>query len=156
MAGCSNSKQEVDIDICGICLSAFTKPILLDCFHVLCTPCVIKLTEGKDTLICSLCRAVHVLPENGIDGLTLYPYVKETDTSDTHSMLLCQMCDNDKYAVTNCIDCNSEMCLECSAYHLKHKIFKIHTTEKIENESTKLKSQETKITEDDTCKTHRE
>ncbi|CAC5380407.1 TRIM2_3 [Mytilus coruscus] len=154
MAVCSNSNKVDDIDKCGICLSAFTTPILLDCFHIFCTPCISKLTEGKDTVICPLCRAVHVLPDKGVGGLTLYPYVKETDTPDTQSVLFCQMCENEEYTVTNCIDCNCKMCLDCSAYHLKHKIFKTHKTEKIENECTELKSQKTNSFEDDTCKTH--
>ncbi|CAG2246099.1 TRIM2_3 [Mytilus edulis] len=154
MAVCSNSNKVDDIDKCGICLSAFTTPILLDCFHIFCTPCISKLTEGKNTVICPLCRAVHVLPDKGVRGLTLYPYFKETDTADTQKLLFCEMCENEEYAVTNCIDCKCKMCLECSAYHLKHKIFKTHKTEKIENKCTEFKSQETKMFEDDTCKTH--
>ncbi|VDI38462.1 Hypothetical predicted protein [Mytilus galloprovincialis] len=154
MAVCSNSNKVDDIDKCGICLSVFSTPILLDCFHIFCTPCILKLTEGKDTVICPLCRAVHVLPDKGVGGLTLYPYFKETDTLDTQNLLFCEMCENKEYAVTYCIVCNCKMCLDCSAYHLKHKIFKTHKTEKIENECTELKSPKTKSFEDDRCKTH--
>lgn len=156
MAECSNISRERDIVKCGICLSTFTKPILLDCFHIFCTPCVTKLAEGKETLICPLCRAVHVLPDKGVDGLTLYPFTQDAILPDTNVMVLCQMCDNDKAAVSNCIDCNSKMCFECSAYHLKHKIFKTHKTEKIEIECTEIESTETKMPEDDTCKLHKE
>ncbi|XP_052106996.1 tripartite motif-containing protein 45-like [Mytilus californianus] len=156
MAECSNGNLERDIVKCGICLSAFTKPVLLSCFHIFCTPCVTKLTEGKDTLICPLCRAVQVLPNNGVDGLTLYPFTQDAGPPDTNVMVLCQMCDNDIIAVSNCIDCNSKMCLQCSAYHLKHKIFKTHKTEKIEIECTEIEATETKMSEDDTCKSHKE
>ncbi|CAC5380404.1 unnamed protein product [Mytilus coruscus] len=48
------------------------------------------------------------------------------------------------------------MCLECSAYHLKHKLFKTHKTEKIEFECTDIKSLVAKQIENDTCETHNE
>ncbi|CAC5380416.1 unnamed protein product [Mytilus coruscus] len=154
MAECSQSGHEMDIVKCGICLSDFTKPILLSCFHTFCTPCVTKLIEGKNTLCCPLCRAVQVLPDKGVDGLILYPYFKEADTPDTNVMVLCQMCDNDRIAVSNCIDCNSKMCFECSAYHLKHKLFKTHKTEKIEIEYTDTKSPEETNRNSSTCEAH--
>ncbi|VDI38461.1 Hypothetical predicted protein [Mytilus galloprovincialis] len=154
MAECSNRGCEKDNIKCGICLSDFTKPILLSCFHTFCTPCVTKLTEGKDTLICPLCRAVQVLPDKGVDGLIVYPYVKETDNPDTNVMILCQMCDNDRIGVSNCNDCNSKMCFECSSYHLKHKIFKTHKTEKIEIEYPDTKSPEETNCNGATCEIH--
>ncbi|CAC5380414.1 TRIM2_3 [Mytilus coruscus] len=156
MAECPTSNKESFIVKCGICLSAFTKPVLLNCFHIFCTPCITKLAEGKETLICPLCRAVQVLPKHGVEGLILYPYVEEGTLPDTNVMIICQMCDNDKVAVSNCIDCNSKMCLECSAYHLKHKLFKTHKTEKIEFECTEIKSQAAKQMENDACETHNE
>ncbi|VDH92276.1 Hypothetical predicted protein [Mytilus galloprovincialis] len=146
--------HEKDIIKCGICLSDFTKPILLRCFHTFCTPCVTKLTEGKETLVCPLCRAVQVLSDKGVDGLILYPYVKETDNPDTNVMLLCQMCENDRISVSNCVDCNSKMCFECSAYHLINKTFKTHKTEKIEIEYTETKSQEETNCNGATCEIH--
>ncbi|CAC5380406.1 unnamed protein product [Mytilus coruscus] len=154
MAECSKTGHEMDIIKCGICLSDFTKPILLNCFHTFCTPCVTKLTEGKETLVCPLCRAVQVLPNKGVDGLILYPYVNETDTHDTNVMVLCQMCDNDRIGVSNCIDCKSKMCFECSAYHLKHKLFKTHKTEKIEIANTDSKSPEEANLNGAICEAH--
>lgn len=156
MAECPASNKDSVIVKCGICLSAFTKPVLLNCFHIFCTPCVTKLVESTNTLICPLCRAVQVLTEKGVDGLTLYPYVEEETQPDTNVIVLCQMCDSDKAAVSNCIDCNSKMCVECSAYHLKHKLFKTHKTENIEIECTKMQSPAAKSLENFTCETHRE
>ncbi|XP_052106992.1 uncharacterized protein LOC127739346 [Mytilus californianus] len=155
MAECSNSGHEMDIVKCGICLSDFAKPILLRCFHIFCTPCVSKLTEGKQTLICPLCRAVQELPHKGVDGLSLYPYVQMAGSQDNVTVQ-CQMCDNDKIAVSNCIDCKSKMCFECSAYHLKHKLFKTNKTEKIESEHTEIKSPEAKNLDDFSCEAHNE
>lgn len=156
MAECLNRKLEVDIVKCGICLSTFTKPILLSCFHIFCTPCVTKLTEGKRSLICPLCRAEHMLPDNGVDGLTLYPYTQEGSPSDTNVISLCQMCGNGKNLVSKCIDCNNIMCLECNAYHLKHLTFKTHKTEKIQMRCAEIRLPETNMIIDDTCETHQE
>ncbi|VDH90076.1 tripartite motif-containing protein 2/3 [Mytilus galloprovincialis] len=154
MAECLNSKQEVDNVKCGICLSAFTKPILLDCFHIYCTPCVTKLVEGKETLICPLCRAVHILPDKGVGGLSLYPYVQEGSPPKSNVKIICQMCNTENNAISNCIDCNSKMCVECSSYHLKHNIFKSHKTETIEIECTDIIPPETKVPKPDTCEIH--
>ncbi|VDH92277.1 Hypothetical predicted protein [Mytilus galloprovincialis] len=131
MAECASSKQENNIVKCGICLSAFTKPILLNCFHIFCTPCVTKLVEGKNGIICPLCKAVHALPDNGVDGLTTYPYVQEGAPPHANENILCQMCGNGKNAVSKCINCDNNMCLECNAYHLKHLTFKTHKIEKL-------------------------
>ncbi|CAC5367412.1 unnamed protein product [Mytilus coruscus] len=45
MADSSRSKPDAEIIKCGICLSAFTNPLLLGCFHIVCTPCITKLAE---------------------------------------------------------------------------------------------------------------
>ncbi|CAG2184864.1 unnamed protein product [Mytilus edulis] len=157
MAECPAGNKDSDIVKCGICLSAFTKPVLLNCFHIFCTPCVTKLVDGKGYFGLSVMwGSVQVLPEKGVDGLTLYPYVEEETRPDTNVIVLCQMCDNDKAAVSNCIDCNSKMCVECSAYHLKHKLFKTHKTENIEIECTKMQSPAAKNIENFTCETHRQ
>lgn len=111
-------KQGNNIVKCGICLLAFSKPILLSCFHIFCTPCVTKLVEGRHALICPLCKAVHVLPDNDVDGITLYPYFQEEVPYDANLIIQCQMCGNGKDAVSKFFDCDSNMCLECSTYHL--------------------------------------
>ncbi|CAC5367415.1 TRIM56 [Mytilus coruscus] len=153
MADCLKSKPDADSLKCGICLSAFTKPILLDCFHIFCTPCITKLAEGKDSLTCPVCRAVHLIPSNGVEEFTVYPYIQEQVLSKAEVVIQCQMCENGKDIVSKCVDCDSNMCFECSTFHSRHKKFKTHVTEKIE--STHIKTSEKSILSEDVCDLHK-
>lgn len=58
---------------CGICLSYYTEPRLLDCFHKLCTPCLNNLADGNVTFSCPLCRSKIIVPEVGVTGFKSYP-----------------------------------------------------------------------------------
>ncbi|VDI43695.1 Hypothetical predicted protein [Mytilus galloprovincialis] len=153
MAECLKSKPDADSLKCGICLSAFTKPLVLDCFHIFCTPCIAKLAEDKDSLTCPLCRAVHLIPSNGVEDFTVCTYIQEQMLSEAKVFLQCQMCDNGQDIVSKCIDCDSNMCFECSTFHSRHKQFKTHVTEKIESKNIET-SDEGKLCED-VCDLHK-
>ncbi|CAG2225281.1 unnamed protein product [Mytilus edulis] len=153
MAECLKSKPDADSLKCGICLSAFTKPLVLDCFHIFCTPCIAKLAEDKDSLTCPLCRAVHLIPSNGVEDFTVCTYIQEQILSEAKIFLQCQMCDNGQNIVSKCIDCDSNMCFECSTFHSRHKQFKTHVTEKIESKNIET-SDEGKLCED-VCDLHK-
>ncbi len=58
---------------CAICLDTYTDPRLLQCFHVYCTRCLIKLAvkdgQGRLSLTCPTCRHITLLPANGVSDL---------------------------------------------------------------------------------------
>ena len=61
---------------CSICLDAYTNPKQLQCFHVYCQKCLVKVVAkdrqqgGKRTdLTCPTCRKVTPIPANGVAGL---------------------------------------------------------------------------------------
>ena len=58
---------------CAICLETYTDPKQLQCFHVYCSQCLVKLVvrdqQGKLTLTCPTCRQATPIPANGVAGL---------------------------------------------------------------------------------------
>ena len=58
---------------CAICLDSYTDPKLLQCFHVYCRDCLVRLVvrgqQGQLVLTCPTCRQVTPIPANGVNGL---------------------------------------------------------------------------------------
>ena len=58
---------------CVICLDIYTDPKLLQCFHVFCRQCLVKLVvrdqQGQLVLTCPTCRHATPVPANGVAGL---------------------------------------------------------------------------------------
>ena len=58
---------------CSICLDTYTDPKLLQCFHVYCRKCLVKLVvrdqQGQLILTCPICRHDTPVPANGVTGL---------------------------------------------------------------------------------------
>ena len=58
---------------CSICLDTYTDPKLLQCFHIYCQDCLVKLVvrdqQGHHVLTCPICRQVTPIPANGVTGL---------------------------------------------------------------------------------------
>ena len=58
---------------CAICLETYTDPKELQCFHVYCRQCLVKLVvrdqQGKLSLTCPTCRQATPIPANGVAGL---------------------------------------------------------------------------------------
>ena len=53
---------------CAICLDTYTDPKLLQCFHVFCRDCLIRLVI-QDSLTCPTCRQDTPISGNGVAGL---------------------------------------------------------------------------------------
>ena len=66
-------KEVEDQMKCSICLDTYTDPKLLQCFHVYCQSCLVKLVvrdlQGHLVLTCPICRQVTPIPDNGVTGL---------------------------------------------------------------------------------------
>ena len=58
---------------CSICLETYTDPKLLQCLHVYCQKCLVKLVvrdqQGQLSLSCPICRQATPVPANGVAGL---------------------------------------------------------------------------------------
>lgn len=59
---------------CSICLDTYRNPKLLQCFHVYCQGCLVKLVvrdlQGRDSITCPVCRQVTPIdPTRGARGL---------------------------------------------------------------------------------------
>ena len=58
---------------CSICLDTYTDPKLLQCFHVFCRDCLVRLVvrdqQGQLSLTCPNCRQATPIPPNGVTGL---------------------------------------------------------------------------------------
>ena len=66
--------QSVEDELnCSICLDTYTDPKLLQCFHVFCRKCLVRLVDqdqqGQLTLSCPTCRQVTPVPANRVAGL---------------------------------------------------------------------------------------
>ena len=58
---------------CSVCLDVYTNPKLLQCLHVFCQTCLVKLVfrddQGHLVLSCPNCRHITPVPANGVRGL---------------------------------------------------------------------------------------
>ena len=58
---------------CSVCLDIFTDPKLLQCLHVFCQTCLVRLVfrdeQGQLVLSCPNCRQITPVPVNGVAGL---------------------------------------------------------------------------------------
>ena len=58
---------------CTICLDTYTDPKQLQCHHVYCRKCLVRLVirdqQGQLTLTCPICRQLTPVPAGGVAGL---------------------------------------------------------------------------------------
>ncbi|CAC5399142.1 TRIM56 [Mytilus coruscus] len=116
---------------CGICLTPYTEPRLLDCFHTFCTPCLEKLDVLDNCLTCPLCRTQISIPEKGVSGLKSYPFNVEPTHSDNELTDICELCSEENFVVAKCLDCRINLCLNCRDYHKKLKTSQNHSLENL-------------------------
>ena len=61
---------------CSICLDTYTNPKLLQCFHVYCKECLVRLVardqRGQISLSCPKCRQATPVPDLGCQGSSLH------------------------------------------------------------------------------------
>ena len=108
---------------CGICLEPYTRPKLLNCFHVLCEKCIQSLVSGgRQSVACPQCRQDTALPVGGVPELQGAFYIhylfdiKDTlqkVTSSDHP--ICNKCKK-REAVRFCRTCGF-VCQRCVEIH---------------------------------------
>ena len=130
---------------CSICLETYTDPKLLQCFHVYCQKCLVKLVDrdqqGQLIISCPICRHATPVPANGVAGLQsaflitpLLDIVKAgkanvegVDLNDSPSPPLVKICCRShigKEVELFCETCEEPICLKCvvkSGEHFGHE-----------------------------------
>ena len=135
---------------CTICLTDYTDPKLLPCFHVFCKNCleplVIQDHDGL-SLQCPICHHSTKLPPKGVVGLQSDFHVEHLfEIRDAFEKAIqpqktrCEKCEDDN-ATGFCRDCGEFVCDACTTVHRKWKQFKSHeiiSLEEVQTEATNL------------------
>ncbi|XP_062571304.1 tripartite motif-containing protein 2-like [Saccostrea cucullata] len=128
----SNIEPNVDLDSCGICLGDFKKPKILPCFHTFCLNCLktyVDKTGRNEKFTCPLCLIETDLPPGGVERFQTNFYVK-AEQAKALSLLnaRCDVCDIDipSKAENRCLECDQNLCQNCSRTHLKMTSSKEH------------------------------
>lgn len=133
---------------CAICLETYKDPRLLQCFHVFCKQCLVKLVvrdqQGLLVLNCPTCRQATPIPASGVAGLQSAFYInqlldiveehkKEEASTDAEedqggsiavapqkkSAVYC-LDHSDKEAELYCETCERLICFKCAIHSGKH------------------------------------
>ena len=135
---------------CTICLTDYTDPKLLPCFHIFCKKCleplVIQDHDGL-SLQCPICRHSTKLPPKGVAGLQsdfhvehLFEIRDAFEKAKQPEKTRCEKCEGDN-ATGFCRDCAEFICDACTTVHRKWKQFKSHeiiSLEEVQTEATDL------------------
>ena len=141
---------------CTICLSFYTEPRLLDCYHVFCSPCLEKLVDDSFVIVCPLCRTKCFVPDKDIRELKSYPLQRYTIHCDKNKEYVkCGLCKDENIAVAKCLDCSMNICSSCSEYHGKIKSWTGHRLEPLKNQSEELLTCMLTGNRKNTCKSHK-
>ena len=119
---------------CSICLGTYTDPKQLQCNHVYCRKCLVKLVfrdrQGELILSCPICRQVTPVPGNGVTGfppafhinnlLELYDSFKKIDTGSSSDAVATKMAHEEKEIELYCDTCEQLICSHCALKTGKH------------------------------------
>ncbi|KAL4217233.1 E3 ubiquitin-protein ligase trim56 [Mactra antiquata] len=123
-------KESQETARCSLCLNSFTSPKILPCFHTYCLNCIREYTESNahnQKFACPLCAFECVIPPGGVNELQTNFYIKAAQTkSSVAANSPCQICDDGSRAEKNCLECEQNLCQNCSRSHLKMKSSRDH------------------------------
>ena len=135
---------------CTICLTDYTDPKLLPCFHVFCKKCLEPLViQDHDSLSlqCPICRHSTKLPPKGVAALQsdfhvehLFEIRDAFEKAKQPQTTRCEKCEDDN-TTGFCRDCGEFICDACTTLHRKWKQFKSHeiiSMEEVQTEATNL------------------
>lgn len=128
----SNIEIGVDLDKCGICLGDFKQPKILPCFHTFCLDCLrsyVGKTGRRETFTCPLCLVETEIPRGGVEHFQTNFYIKAEQTKSLSKLdAKCEVCDTDgkRQVETRCLECDQNLCENCSKTHLKMTSSKEH------------------------------
>lgn len=125
------SQLEAEL-ICAVCQERYTMPRVLPCQHSFCETCLSMAHLAREhrgrLLPCPTCRAVAVLPDNGVLGFpvnfslnNLVQILVQTETEvQSTPQEFCSIHDN-KRITMYCLDCTVTTCSKCAVTsHASH------------------------------------
>ncbi|XP_077986903.1 uncharacterized protein LOC144441218 [Glandiceps talaboti] len=117
---------------CPVCQRAFTRPVILPCFHLSCRGCV-TIKNVK----CAVCDQTFDLSatDRPLPSAHFIEHLvkRGSKTLQTKVFRLCQECESP--AAHHCTDCNQFLCERCKKTHEKTKSHEIKTVEEYKRES---------------------
>ena len=121
-------KMRSDITECPGCAEFMVEPTILPCFHSFCLECLAlclcKRNSGESAL-CPLCGAMFQIPNDGVDSLPRNIFIQKlieakTSPTSTDFEKKCDICSGQgipNIAHKFCIECQQNMCAQCSQGH---------------------------------------
>ena len=123
---------------CAICLDSYKEPKLLQCFHVFCEKCLVRLVvqdqQGQLSVRCPTCRRSTLLPAASVSGLQsafhihhLFEIQEAFEKVKEPQNIQCQKCTKASHVATNfCRGCGKFICARCSEVHADWEDFSSH------------------------------
>ena len=122
---------------CPICLDTYTNPKQLQCHHVCCQLCLVKLVDrdeqGQLIVVCPNCRQVTPVPSAGTDDLPAafqinqlldiirQPSIDSDDAAENEGTIVQHCLEHSKMELElYCKDCQVLVCYKCVAKNSKH------------------------------------
>ena len=167
MAEKALKKVEDQLD-CSVCLGTYTDPKMLQCLHVFCQKCLVKLVvrdqQGQLILTCPICRQDTPVPANGTAGLQSAFHItplleiaeelkkatadppasaeRAESTSLISEIERIKVCcpDHEKEVELFCTKCEEPICFKCAIKGGKHHS---HDYEELEQTFEKYKEEMT-------------
>ncbi|XP_013420349.1 tripartite motif-containing protein 2-like [Lingula anatina] len=129
-----------DFLTCSICLEKFKVPKALSCSHTFCQHCLQDYLDrnfqGQPCFPCPICRRQCDLPGGGVSRLqTNHLVVSISHTlaqvEKAKTVKKCEVCClknvlNPPTATKRCLNCEENMCGDCSSDHVLHKLNRDH------------------------------
>ena len=135
-------EQENEMTKCCVCTQTFNNPRSLPCVHTFCLKCLERCAENKspgERIACPSCRHQWKIPVNGVAGFPRNYWVDKlveiSNTSGNASKAIpCDVCNDNMegadavipVAMKHCIECQQNMCKECSYHHSRQKPSRSH------------------------------
>ncbi|CAC5403839.1 TRIM56 [Mytilus coruscus] len=128
---------------CSKCNKIYQEPKILPCLHTFCKTCIdkisheVQVTTNKensvDRLQCPLCQSFIGIPEEGATAFPENPFLSNLLNIHEYKHPKERACDYCKFdgkkttAEYLCLDCNDDMCSNCSDAHRRTKITRNHS-----------------------------
>ena len=147
-------KIEEQVVNCSICLDTYTDPKLLQCFHVFCQQCLVRVKDKQqdtqNSIACPTCRQATPITARGVAGLQpafyinkLLEILKGAAPADLNPVKKISHClaHEDKELELYCETCGELVCYKCVTMgeHYSHDYEEINAAfEKYKEEITPL------------------
>ena len=113
--------QKVENELnCTICLDIYTNPKVLQCLHIYCQECLVRMAvrkQGQAILNCPQCRQVTPVPADGVASLpTDFRINSLLGIVEEHKKCK-QFCSEhpDEELKMYCEPCGKQICLKCAS-----------------------------------------